>query len=212
MPQSASHKPYPAHDGDLSPQERRTLLSIARETIRARLESRDAVYPKVNQTLKRRQGAFVTLYKTVDPPTHRESGRCLRGCIGYVDRSFQLADTVKRSAIGSAFQDTRFPPLEAGELNLVHIEISVLSPFQKIDSSDHVIPGVHGVVLRHAGRSGLLLPQVATEFGWDRDELLVHLCRKAGLPVSALQDPDTEFDIFTAVVFSEDDVETAPPI
>ncbi|HUX14694.1 MAG TPA: AmmeMemoRadiSam system protein A [Spirochaetia bacterium] len=205
MPQSASRE-------TLSPQEQRTLLTIARETISARLESREAVYPEVSETLRRRQGAFVTLYKSVDPPTDRKSGHCLRGCIGYIDRSFQLADTVKRAAIGSAFHDTRFPPLSAGELNLIHIEISVLSPFQKIDSKDLVVPGVHGVVIRHAGRSGLLLPQVATEFGWNRDELLVHLCRKAGLSASVLQAPDTEIETFTAFVFGEEDVEPAPPI
>ncbi|WP_455381422.1 AmmeMemoRadiSam system protein A [Salinispira pacifica] len=211
MPQSASSDPLSFAAFDLSAGDREALLKIARETITAKLEGREPVYPAVTPALRRRAGAFVTLHEAVpgkvDPADH-----CLRGCIGYIGEQFQLADTVKRAAIGSAFHDRRFSPVTLAELTRVRIEISVLGPFHRVEDCGQIQPGVHGVMIRKGFRTGLLLPQVASEYGWDRSELLQHLCRKAGLPPNAFREPDAELEAFTAVVFDEQESATAGPI
>jgi uncharacterized protein (TIGR00296 family) len=85
----------------------------------------------------------------------------------------------------------------------VRIEISVLSPFECIADPAHIVIGVHGLMVRNAHRSGLLLPQVATEQGWDTEAFLAHACRKAGLPADAWRSPQTRIEIFSATVFHE---------
>ena len=104
----------------------------------------------------------------------------------------------------AATGDPRFSPVSAREIEKLDIEISVLSPLKKVASFNDVkIPG-HGVIIRSGFRSGVYLPQVATETGWTRDEFLTSLCsHKAGLPPDAWKDPKTEIYIFTAEVFQE---------
>ena len=135
------------------------------------------------------------------PPHRRERPPC----IGYVDDYFELAESVRRAAVGSAFHDNRFRPVTAGEIDAVRIEISVLSPLRRVDEVGCVRPGLDGVMIRRGHRSGLLLPQVATEQGWGRTELLEHACLKAGLPKEAYLDPTTTVEVFTAIVFGEID-------
>jgi AmmeMemoRadiSam system protein A len=127
----------------------------------------------------------------------------LRGCIGHITASQPLLETVRKVAWESAFEDPRFPPLTPQELPRVRIEISVLSPFQRIMDVDCIEVGVHGILVRRGGRSGLLLPQVATEEGWNREEFLDRTCRKAGLPLDAWRSPETIIEIFSATVFGE---------
>ena len=195
------------HQSDsVSPQltaaNRQTLLLIARETIAAHLSAREAKYPPVDQALRRRCGAFVTLH------TQAHGELRLRGCIGYLDDSYELADTVRRAAEASAFHDGRFSPLTLDELPVIRIEISVLSAFHEIDDLMQVRPGVDGLFIRQGTHSGLLLPQVATTYGWDRVTLLEQTCMKAGLRPSAYKLADTSIQSFTALVFSE---EQSPP-
>jgi len=204
MPQSASPESPNDPGQDLSCEDRNVLIQIARETILARFQKRDPAYPPIPPALRRRAGAFVTL--------HEQQGTafCLRGCIGYLGEAFQLADAVKRAALGSAFHDHRFPPLTAPEFERVRVEISVLGTFRRVENCEQIVPGLHGLLIRKGGTSGLLLPQVATEFGWNREELLEHLCRKAGLSDRAYLDRDAEIESFTAVVFGESGIEPRP--
>ena len=177
----------------LNEQEKLALLQTAREAIAARLERRTPVYPPAPGTLREPMGAFVTL------KAHGE----LRGCIGHITASEPLVDTVKNVAVASAFEDPRFPPLRPEEWDAVRIEISVLSPFQSITDPGRIQVGVHGIVIRRGSRSGLLLPQVAIEQGWDRETFLTHVCYKAGLPGDAWRLPDARLEIFSATVFHE---------
>jgi AmmeMemoRadiSam system protein A len=178
----------------LTLEEKKILLQTAREAINARLQNRKPELPGPTELLKKKCGAFVTLHKRGN----------LRGCIGYVTAGNPLIQTVAEAAQSSAFNDPRFPALTGDELKDIAIEISVLSPLRRIQSVEEIRVGVHGIVMTRGYRSGLLLPQVATEYGWDRDTFLTHTCQKAGLPGDCWQTPDTEIEIFSAVVFSEE--------
>jgi AmmeMemoRadiSam system protein A len=105
-------------------------------------------------------------------------------------------------AAAAAFDDPRFPPVTERELGNIDVEISVLSPFEPCAPED-VSPGLHGVYLVRGGRSGVFLPQVAPEQGWDRQELLEQLCVKAGLEPGSYLLPDARLYRFTATVFGE---------
>ena len=139
------------------------------------------------------RGAFTTLH------LHGK----LRGCIGYVIPTHSLYRTVAETAQAAAFDDPRFRPVTSEETSELKVEISVLSPLQPIRPED-VQVGVHGVVVTHGARRGLLLPQVPVEWGWDRETFLAQTCLKAGLPPDAwLQ--GAELQAFTAEVFSDAD-------
>jgi len=179
--------------GTLSTEDRRFLLQCAREAIGSRLYRRAPLYPPTPPALEEECGAFVTLTR----------GGELRGCIGLVTACQALVDAVTSAAVASAFNDPRFPPLTPAEWPDVRIEISVLSVFQPVTDPASITVGVHGVMIRSGYRSGLLLPQVATEQGWDRETFLAHACRKAGLPPDAWRSAPARIEIFTATVFQE---------
>jgi AmmeMemoRadiSam system protein A len=178
----------------LSREERQFLLTLARDTIKARLErtSLPALEP-ARGILGEPRGAFVTVHK---------KGK-LRGCIGYVEAMKPLDQTVQEMALAAAFQDPRFPPLAPTEFEEIDIEISVMSPIRRIGSPSDVRVGTHGIIVKRGYNQGLLLPQVAAEQGWDRDTFLEHTCYKAGLPGDCWKKPDTEIYVFSAEVFSE---------
>jgi len=178
----------------LNANEKAILLHNARESIAAALERRQPVYPVSTDNLRTRAGAFVTL---------RTKSGSLRGCIGTIVGRAPLDESIRETARSSAFQDFRFRPLEREDWPDIEIEISVLTPLTRIDSVSEIIPGLHGVYLRKGANSGIFLPQVATEQGWNLEELLAHLCAKAGLPPDAWKSSDAELSIFTALVFSE---------
>jgi AmmeMemoRadiSam system protein A len=182
----------------ISESDRRALLARAREAIRARLENRNPVYPDVGLA-KETLGAFVTLHKSAVP-----GHRVLRGCIGRMRTDEPLPSTIIAMALSAAFDDPRFPPLRLEELATIDIEISVLSPFEPCKASE-VEPGLHGVYLSRAFHSGVFLPQVASEQGWNREELLTQLCLKAGLEPGAYNAKDASLYRFTATVFGEND-------
>jgi len=185
----------------ITTEEKKYLLTTARETIRAKLERREPVYlrlPADSTSLYKPCGAFVTLH--IDST----GGRQLRGCIGRMIGSKPLEKTVRAMAVEAAFGDSRFPPLSKEEFSRVSIEISALSPLEPCPDPRSVKVGVHGVYLVHRGRSGVLLPQVPVEQGWDQDEYLDYISRKAGLPPGTWDDPSAERYVFTAVVFGEE--------
>jgi len=179
------------------PADRSSLLGTAREAIAASLEGRPPRWPAYGPALEEALGAFVTLHKR--SPAGR---RLLRGCIGRMSAEQPLYATVRDMAKAAAFDDPRFPPLIDSELDRIDIEISVLSPFEPC-SPDDVVPGKHGVLLTRGFRSGVFLPQVASEQGWDRVELLEQLCVKAGLESGAYTSPGAKLYRFTATVFRE---------
>lgn len=178
---------------DITPEEKKILLQTAREAIAAHLEKRKPRYPAATGTLKKKCGAFVTLHKQDN----------LRGCIGFIIATKPLIETVREAAKSSAFNDPRFPALTARELDDIKIEISVLSPLRRIENSEEIQVGVHGIMLKNSFYSGLLLPQVAIDYGWDRETFLTHTCYKAGLPGDCWRSKDTEIEVFSAIVFSE---------
>jgi AmmeMemoRadiSam system protein A len=141
------------------------------------------------------QGAFVTLKKGGD----------LRGCIGLIIGDRPLAQVVGAMAYAAAFRDPRFEPLGGSELSQIEIELSVLTPPKNIARPDAIVVGRDGVILRKGGRSAVFLPQVATEQGWSRDELLDNLAVKAGLPPNAWRQ-GADLSVFQAEVFSEKDM------
>jgi AmmeMemoRadiSam system protein B/AmmeMemoRadiSam system protein A len=179
-------------DLGLTPQEKKALLELARKTIEAKCRRERAPEPEAQSpTFNEPRGAFVTIHK---------QGR-LRGCIGQIHARQALVKTVAEMAIAAAFDDPRFPPLRREELKDIDIEISVLTPLRRITDVGEIQVGTHGIYLRRGGYSGLLLPQVATEWGWDRNTFLEHTCEKAHLPKDAWKDKDTEIYIFSAEVF-----------
>lgn len=182
-------------EGMLTPEQKQKLLKIARESISVYLKSGKKIQINESDPLfTRKMGAFVTLKQHND----------LRGCIGSLVASQPLYLTVQDMAIEAAVGDPRFSPLSLPELKDLRIEISVLSPMEKIKSAELIELGKHGVLVRKNGHSGVFLPQVAAETGWSKEEFLNNLCvHKAGMPFNAWKNKDTELYIFTAEVFSE---------
>ena len=174
--------------------EKKSLIDIARTTIECKLKGRDVpeLHPEL-EILKQKSGAFVTLKK---------HGR-LRGCIGYIEARKPLYKTVSEMAIAAAFNDPRFPPLKPDELMHITLEISVLSPLKEIKDIKEIEIGIHGLYITKGYDSGLLLPQVATEYKWDSLTFLEETCYKAGLRPNAWKDKDTRIYIFSADVFDQ---------
>ncbi len=168
------------------------LLKLAREAVARAASGMAAPAIPGDPVFSLRGGAFVTLKK---------NGR-LRGCIGSFDGTGSLGATVRAMAGEAAVGDPRFPPVTPEEVDSLDLEISLLSPMVPA-SPEEVVPGVHGVYVRRGGRAGTLLPQVATEEGWDRDTLLAHVCLKAGLPPGAFRDAGTDLFVYTAQVIRE---------
>ena len=140
-----------------------------------------------------RAGAFVSLYVEDD----------LRGCIGYLERDLPLVQVIERCAVSAAVSDPRFPSLSAPEWSRTTIEISVLGPIEPVAEITEIEIGRHGLVAEQGQRRGLLLPQVATEWGWSREEFIQHTCRKAGLAKDAWQHGAATLYKFEAEVFGE---------
>jgi AmmeMemoRadiSam system protein A len=179
---------------DLCGADRRRLLDVARQAILCGLDGASSPAVATSPALAEKRGAFVTI-------TRRADGE-LRGCIGYVEPLFALVETVWRAANAAAFHDHRFAPVTRDELAELSIEISVLSVPAPIRPED-VVVGTHGLILHSSGRSGLLLPQVATDHGWDSATFLEHTCLKAGLRPGAWRQTGAELLGFTATVFGE---------
>ena len=179
----------------LNDAQKKKLLSIARESITDFVKNgKRKKFSEADPVLNKELGAFVTLH---------ESGE-LRGCIGNMVGRGPLYQTIADMAIEAATGDPRFQTLSPKEIERIDIEISVLSPLRKVSSFTEVkIPG-QGVLVKKGFASGVYLPQVATETGWNRDQFLTSLCaHKAGLATDAWKDPATEIYVFEAEVFGE---------
>jgi len=179
-------------DLGLKDEEKKTLRHIAKTVIESKVKGKPVPDFKVESpVLKENRGAFVTLQKRGQ----------LRGCIGYIEGHGPLHKTIEKMAEAAAFNDPRFSPVQEKELPELDIEISVLTPLRRITDVNEIEVGKHGIYMKKGWFSGLLLPQVATEYGWDRQTFLEHTCQKAGLPSTAWKEKDTEIYIFSADIF-----------
>lgn len=177
-----------------SHRDRRILLQIARRAIEASLGGPSfSIEQCPTPALGQPAGVFVTLRDRLG----------LRGCIGTLEADSPLFQTVARTAPEAALSDPRFEPLSLSDLPGVTLELSILGSFELVQSLDEIQLGRHGLRARDDLRSGLLLPQVPSEFGWDRDQFLDHLCLKAGLAPDRWRKPGLVLERFTAEVFSE---------
>jgi len=180
--------------GSLDAADKKVLLRLVRETITRFLRTETVPLPRGGSPrLLRESGAFVTL----------KSHGQLRGCIGRIQPAGPLVQLVGSLALDSAFRDSRFKPVGAAELRDIEIEVSVLTPPVNVPRPDAIEPGRDGVILRVGDRSAVFLPQVATEQGWTRTEMLDRLAEKAGLPAAAWRDKRAAFQTFRADVFDE---------
>jgi AmmeMemoRadiSam system protein A len=127
----------------------------------------------------------------------------LRGCIGYIKGVKPMKETIEEMAISAAFRDPRFMSLTKDDYEEIDIEISILTPIVILKNIEDVKVGRDGLIITRGFQSGLLLPQVPVEQGWDRDTFIEHTCYKAGLPATAWNDPETKIETFSAQVFSE---------
>lgn len=179
---------------ELNPNEQAALLGIARTAIETWVRSgKNYVEPREEKSLNRRSGCFVSI----------KQGGQLRGCIGNFQSELPLFREVSEMAVASASKDPRFYPMKEEDLLDFAIEISVLSPLKKSESVDEIEVGRHGIYLEKGYYRGVLLPQVATEYGWDRETFLRQTCLKAGLQTDAWKAEDTEIYIFSAQIFGD---------
>lgn len=181
----------------LNTDQKKMLLQIAKETLMNIVYDRQP--PKFDiddETLNTKCGAFVTL--------HMNGG--LRGCIGNIVADTPLWKTVRKMTVEAALHDPRFPSVTPAELNDIDIEISVLTPLKKIEEISEIEVGKHGILIKRGYHQGLLLPQVATEYNWNKTQFLENTCQKAGMDKNCYKKEDCEIYIFSAIVFSEKDL------
>jgi AmmeMemoRadiSam system protein A len=182
---------------ELNSKEKELLLDIARNTLESFI--RDGKIPEVDEsslseTLVTPAGAFVTLHKSGE----------LRGCIGRFKPEKPLYKVIQDMAIASSTQDVRFPEVTEEELDEIDIEVSVLTPMEKVTSIDEIELGVHGVYIKKGNRSGTFLPQVAEMTNWSKEEFLGHCARdKAGLRWDEWKEEDTELYTYRAIIIKE---------
>lgn len=182
-------------DKTLTAGEKAILLNIARSTIESLIRTGlYAVEPREEKSLNGRYGCFVTI---------KQKGQ-LRGCIGNFQSERPLFKEIAEMAVASASKDPRFYPMKQADLADFNVEVSVLSKLEKIEDITQIAIGRHGIYLEKGYYRGVLLPQVATEHGWDRETFLKQTCIKAGLPPEAWRADDAEIYIFSAQVFGED--------
>ncbi|MCK9460280.1 MAG: AmmeMemoRadiSam system protein B [Proteobacteria bacterium] len=175
---------------------RRELMSIAKKAVEAAAKGEAFAPPEPSSApLRERGAAFVTLKKGGD----------LRGCIGHVIGRMPLYECVAEVARAATIHDSRFDPVRPDELPALSFEISVLTAPEPT-TPDEIVVGRDGLIMSRGGYSGLLLPQVPGEWGWGKEEFLMHTCRKAGLPFDCWKDPATRIESFRAIVFGESDL------
>ncbi len=176
----------------LSDEGKRYLKDLVQLSILQHLQDKDGSPPKPpTLQLEKFLGAFVTL---------KRNGR-LRGCIGHLQGTKPLYETIWDMARAAAFSDPRFPPLSAQEARDLSVEISILGPIEPCPDPSQIEIGRHGLIVKQGMNQGLLLPQVAEEWGWDREKFLEQTCLKAGLSPDSWRKPGVEVLWFEAEVF-----------
>jgi uncharacterized protein len=173
-------------------------LKVARDTLEAVVNGRNVIVPVLPPVFSEKRGVFVTITR------HGQ----LRGCIGFPYPALPLKEALEGAATSAALEDPRFPPVRSSELPGLTVEVTVLTPPVLLTASPMERPGSitigkHGLIVRMSGASGLLLPQVATEYGWDAQEFLYHTCLKAGLPGDCWKSSRTDILTFEGQIFHE---------
>jgi AmmeMemoRadiSam system protein A len=187
-----NQKQHAGIDLGLTEAEKNYLRRLAMAEITARFRQPDPLpEAPAGGHLEEKRGAFVTLTKQ----------GVLRGCIGHIQGTRPLVETIREMARAAAFSDPRFPPVAEAELDQLELEISVLTPLRLIKDVEEIKVGIHGLYIECQGYAGLLLPQVATEYDWGREEFLAHTCMKAGLSSNCWRQPETRIYIFSADIF-----------
>jgi AmmeMemoRadiSam system protein A len=178
----------------LSKTEAAKLLKIARNAITQQIMNKSSdLEPSKERSLNIHSGCFVTIKQNDN----------LRGCIGNFQSQQPLYQEVATMAVAAASQDPRFPPMNTEELDNFNLEITILSPLEKIEDTDKIEVGTHGIYIIKGFNRGVLLPQVATEYSWDRNTFLQQTCIKAGLPENSWQHQETEIYIFSGQIIHE---------
>jgi uncharacterized protein (TIGR00296 family) len=187
----------------LSLSDGQAAVAMAREALESQVKRRPPPARRDSDLFSETRGAFVTLNLT-DP-----SGERLRGCIGFPYPTKKLGDAIREAAKAAASEDPRFPPVRPDELDSIVVEVSILTPPQDLEATrredlpSKVRIGVDGLIISDKRTSGLLLPQVATDFGMDQLEFLSQACMKAGLPPDSWLDVQTRVQVFQADIFAE---------
>ena len=172
--------------------DRRLLLRLARQAMTAHVQRQPTPAAEPEGIFARPGGAFVTIHRHGD----------LRGCIGHLESDEPLGEVIVRCAVAACSRDPRFPPVTGPELADLELELSLLGPLEEIAGAGDIEIGTHGLVVEQGWHRGLLLPQVATEWKWDRETFLAHTCQKAGLPMDAWK-KGAKLWRFSAEVFGE---------
>jgi uncharacterized protein (TIGR00296 family) len=193
------HSPYLLLMEALTAEEGALALCLARTTLENRIAGAACNEPSLTPVFSRKRGVFVTL-------TMRGE---LRGCIGFPYPHYPLGDAIREAAVCAALQDPRFPPVTAKELLLLHIDITILTVPELLTADPRARPGCieigrHGLIVQGLGTSGLLLPQVPVEWGWNSTEFLDHTCRKAGLPAGCWGKREVKVYTFEGQIFCEE--------
>ncbi|MFA5553359.1 MAG: AmmeMemoRadiSam system protein B [Phycisphaerae bacterium] len=199
-------KPVDILEGTLSEQDKRNLLTMARKAILYQLQNKRVPSPSdlgvpISDAMKERRAAFVTIKTPVE--IYGRTELQLRGCIGEIFPRVPLYQSVISNAVNASQNDPRFRALQMAEYNDIVIEISALTVPKPVARYDEIRVGIDGVVLNKTGRSSVFLPQVAPEQGWNLEEMLTQLSRKAGLPGDAWRE-GAEFLVYQAEVFGEE--------
>jgi AmmeMemoRadiSam system protein A len=181
----------------MTPESKRALLRIARESVEAAARGYRSLLPDdlpTDRTIFCDGAAFVTLH---------EADGSVRGCVGTTVATKPLVEVVAEMARAAAMRDPRFDPVQPEEVPSLEIEVSVLEEPVRIESLDDVTIGTHGLLVEGRGRRGLLLPQVATERSFSKEAFAEQTCQKAGLDSDAYLSQDVELFRFGAEVFNE---------
>jgi len=172
------------------------LLGIARNAVESHLRQSSPKPAELSQGIVLEpHGVFVSIHV----------GEQLRGCVGNVMPEQPLHQAAARCAVAAATSDTRFPPVTLAELPYVSFELSVLSIPEPVQNVDKIEVGRHGLIVTKGAARGLLLPQVATQCRWNRNQFLAETCIKAGLPPNAWTEGASMY-CFTAAVFGEEHI------
>ncbi len=182
----------------LTEKEGELAVRLARAAIRCVIGGGPQASGNPPPVFSEKRGVFVTLTKE----------GCLRGCIGFPYPVLPLGDAISQAAVAAAREDPRFPPVSRGELAAISVEVTILTVPERLEAEpakrpEQVVVGKHGLIVRGMGTSGLLLPQVATDYGWDAKTFLDHTCMKAGLSSGCWTSRNVEILTFEGQIFSE---------
>ncbi|MEA1972209.1 MAG: AmmeMemoRadiSam system protein A [Candidatus Cloacimonadota bacterium] len=178
----------------LNNNQKKFLLRLAKRVIESEINNTEIGFKKPDDEIYNEKfGGFVTIH---------DHGK-LRGCIGYVEAYKSIYETIIDMAKSAAFNDPRFTPIRKKDLDFIDIEISILSPLEEFSDINSIKIGQDGLLIKNTFQSGLLLPQVATEWGWNKIQFIEQTCKKAGLDINCWKDKSCIIYKFKAEVFDE---------